>query len=283
MPKTIKYTYKNFLNGSKSESGQTIAAVVIIMVIALSIGMTISTRFIRQLRQSVQQDTSSRALSVAEAAMERMLNTDYQTLLDYISFNNCGSSCTLQITGADGVVADANVVLSIAGGSSQAFELGLTTDNTVEISLAGYPSNTDLSVCWNNPITGEYPSIRASLVYGIDGSYLAKSYAYNSIGSLYDTNGFNTANAANGYANCFTVDSGSNPNFLRLASIYNDATVFILPNSGTNLPSQGIKIVSTGTAGSSQRKVTVLITSPHLPAPFDYVIFSKSMDNPLSN
>lgn len=268
----------------KDEKGQTIAAVVMVMIIALSVGVSVSTRFVKSLRIAARTDTSSRAIAVAEAAVERILNTDYDTLEDYINFGSCGTNCTLQIIGADGVAANATVTLSFAGGSSEDYLISLTEDDTIEVNLQSYPDNTDLNICWNAPPSGELPSVTGMLIHGSDSSgYKADAFSYNSIGSIYGANGFTEATAGNGYAHCALVNGTTDMISVRVRSIYNSVDAFVVPEPGVDLPSQGILISSLGTVLDTERQVEVVLSNPYLPLSFDYVLFSKSTENPLSN
>lgn len=270
---------KNF----KNQKGQSLTVVMLIMFVALGIGITLSVRNVSSLRQRTAQSNADRALGVAEAAVERMLKKDYDTLIDYINFNSCGTDCTLDIIGDDGIDAHADVTLSVAGSSSDPFEVKLSTDSVVEVSLQNYPSNTDLFVCWNDPGATEKPSVVTHLLKGSLGNYTADSFAYNSVGSLNISNNFDDAASAFGYDNCFTVNSGTSPVSLRLKSVYTDVVGYVIPSGSTTLPAQGVLIESVGTVMDSQRKVEVLVSKPFLPVVFDYVLYQKSSDTPLSN
>lgn len=267
----------------QNQKGQTIAAVIMVMLIALSVGLAVSTRFIKSLRITARTDTSSRAIAVAEAVVERMLNTDYDTLADYINFGSCGTSCTLQIVGADGVTATANVTLSFAGGSSEVYPVSLKEEDIIEVNLEGYPDSTDLNICWDNPLEGELPAVTGFLLHGTDGSYQVDAFAYNSIGSIYGANGFDEAVAGFGYAHCALVSGVSNMVSVRMRSIYNDVNAFVVPENGVDLPSQGILVSSIGTVLDTQRKSEVVISNPFVPLPFDYALYSKSESASLSN
>jgi hypothetical protein len=267
----------------RDQKGQTIAAVIMVMLIALSVGVSVSTRFIKSLRIASRTDASSRAFAVAEAAVERMLNKDYDTLLDYINFGSCGTDCTLQIVGADGVTASATVVLGLAGGASEPYLVSLREDDIIEVNLEGYPDGTALNICWDNPPEGELPAVIAMLLFGTDGNYQADAFSYNSIGSIYGANGFDEAVAGYGYAHCAEVTGVSDMISVRIRSIYNDVNAYVIPEIGIDLPSQGILISSTGTVIDSQRKVEVVVSNPFVPIPFDYALYSKSGSVPLSN
>lgn len=268
---------------SKNEKGQTIVAVILLLIMGLGIGITLSFRNISKIRQQTRQDNASRALAVAEAAVERMLSKDYQDLVNYINFGNCDTNCTLDIMGDDGVNAHAEVTLSMAGSSSDPHEIWLTTDSVVEASLEGYPQNTDVFICWNDPSSGDKPSIAGYLLKGTSGNYDVDSFAYNSVGSSYTSNGFDDAVSEFGYTNCATINSSTDPISLRIKSIYNDVIAFVVPEAGINLPSQGILVESVGSVLDNEKKVEVLVSNPHLPAVFDYVLYQRSDEIPLSN
>ncbi len=253
------------------------------MVIALGIGVTMSTRYVQTLKQRVGQDASNRALAVAEAGVERMLNTDYETLLDYINFNNCGSACSLDIVGADGVTANAAITLAIAGGSSDPHEINLELNSVVEVNMEGYPNSTDIYICWDSPATGDLPSITGYIIKGGEGNYGMGAFSINSLGSLYGDNGFTDATSSLGYTHCATINSSTDPDVLRIRALYNGVRAYVIPSGGATLPSQGILITSLGTVLDSEKTVEVLMSNPYLPTPFDYVLYQKSEDNPLSN
>src|SRR3989338_410727 len=99
------------------QKGQTFVIVLMIMILALSIGLTVSSRFIKNLRNVVGSDNSSKATGVAEAAIERILLIPTDTLTSYINNNTCGSDCALQIVDSTGQKFDATVTLSFEGNS----------------------------------------------------------------------------------------------------------------------------------------------------------------------
>ena len=265
------------------KNGQVLVIMVFVMLIALAIGTGISSTLIGSLRNISDTDSSNRALAVAEAGVEKMLLLPMSTLEGYINFGNCGSECVITIIGNDGITAIANITLSYLGQSTDPYPVELNTADIVEINLNGYPNTTNLQVCWNNPEEGELPSVTGLYYFGSSGSYSVDSYAYNSAGSLNGNNGFNTAYGAGGYTNCFTVTGKTNPKILRLKSIYNDIEAFVVPASGSSVPSQGIMIESQGEVAGLFKKATAVRTNPHLPEEFDYILYSKSASDPLSN
>ena len=267
----------------RKEKGQSIVAIVFVMVLALAFGVSVAVRVISQFKSLTSFDSSYRASAAAEAAIERFLVMPTETLEDYILFGTCGADCHIEITGDDGVVAIADVTLSFVGETADPFPISLYTYQATQVNLVDYPDNTGVTVCWDSPPAGELPSVFATFVYGPDDAYATQAYAYNSIGSSHADNNFDDAAANYGYAHCFTVSGESDPVVLRLKSIYNTIDAFVVPEGGANVPSQGILIESVGQVAGVQRKVSVVKSPPYLPLPFDYVLYQKSTTQPLSN
>jgi hypothetical protein len=267
----------------RDQRGQTLLIIIFMMLISLSIGLGVSSTFFKTVRHLADTNSSTRALAIAEAAVERLLLFPVATLESFIDMGNCGGNCQLSITGEDGIVASASVQLEYIGKSTEPLPLNLSVSEISEVNLQNYPNNTTLRVCWDDQISGENPSVVALMYYGTSGSYLVDNYAVNSGSSLRDENGFAMALSHGAYSNCFTVEGRNSPQFLRLKSVYNSADVYIVPSNGSVLPSQGVVMTSTGSVNEISRKVVVKKTLPVLPEEFDYAIFQKSLTDTLSN
>jgi len=81
----------NFYN---NEKGQTLVIVFMMMIIALSIGLSVSSRYIKSLGILSRADNSARAHAVAEAAIEHLLLLPIATLESYAQNGTCGADCT---------------------------------------------------------------------------------------------------------------------------------------------------------------------------------------------
>ena len=261
------------------KKGQTLIAIFIIMLIALSVGVAVSSRFTASLHIFSRTDDSSKALAAAEAGLERTLALPMDTLKDYVDHGSCGTNCIWQVTDTTGQIIRANVTLSYEGNSStEAYKLNLSQDANSELSLAGYTSGKTLSVCWNSGA-----SVYANYISQSGSSIKSKGYEYNAISSTHTENGFSPSSAMNGYQSCFNITATDTPLVLRLKSYYEDTQVFLVPYSGGSVPMQGILLKSVGQAGDSRRTVSALKTFPHTPVIFDYVLYQKSPTDPLSN
>jgi len=263
---------------NKNEKGQTLIIAVIIMAIALAVGVTVSSRFMSTLKNISESDNSTRALAVAEAAIENMLIVPQETLENYINYNNCGNNCVLEISGESNYRARADVELSFAGSTSDPYSIKVYNGEVYQLSLNGYGSSSNIDVCWDGTA-----SVYASYVYESSGIISNDIFAYNPVGYAGTMNGFDEATPLHGHSNCFSVTTLGTPRVLRVKPYNEDAVIHFVPSLGQNIPSQGILITSVGRAGDAIKTVKVLKTTGAVPEYFDYVIYQKSPDTPLSN
>ena len=262
-----------------NEKGQTLIIIFVLMVAALAIGVAASSRFVKGIRNITQSDQSTRAVAVAEAAIEHLLLLPISTLEDYALNGTCTTDCYLEITGADGQTLVANVTLSRLGNSSDPYVVDLSTTETAQVNLQSYPSAQNIYICWD---AGDM-SVTGIYIHGNTGSVEADSFSYNPTTTTHADNNFSLATPLFGYANCITIASVADSQMLRLKSVYDESTAVVIPATGQSLPTQGVLIESTGVAGSAEKTVSVIITDPVLPPQFDYVIYQKSATEPLSN
>lgn len=274
---TKKRENKN-IHSLKNEQGQTLVIIVILMVVALMIGITVSSTFIQGLSILTASDDDAKAAAMAEALIERVLLIPSETLEDYIEFSSCGSDCYLEKTEDNGRVISATAALSYTGESEDSYDIKLAEEEANEIYLSGYTSGELIFVCWD----GSY-SIVSSYVYEDSGVVEANAYAYNAISTSHSDNNFDDAFSAYGYDNCFSFTASNTPKLLRLKSVYGEIDAAVIPEAGNSLPKQGILIESVGTAGKSKKTVTVIKSTPFLPAIFDYAVYQKSTSQTLSN
>lgn len=260
------------------EKGQTLVMIIMLSVLALSVGIAVSNRFIKTLKDISESDNSSRARAVAEALVERLLLVSNDTLGDYVNFGSCQAACILEINGFLGQTVRADATLSFAGASADPYEMAGKNGEVSQLMLNGYATGSSVDVCWSGTA-----SIYASYIYDQSGVIAANIYAYNPVGYSGNINGFSDASALHGYPNCFNVSTSYTPKVLRTKPINADATIIIVPAGGHSLPSQGILITSSGRAGNAVKVVKVLKSSASAPEYMDFVIYQKSTTDPLSN
>ena len=260
------------------QKGQSFIIMFLLMLIALTIGVAMSSRFVRSIRRVTRTDEVTRAHFSAESGLEQFLDIPITILEDYIIYNNCGADCLIQFTDELGRIVTTSVELSFIGETDEPFRMDLTQNDTQQLFLGDYNTGTDLDVCWDGNA-----SIYTSYVYDDSGEIKQDTYAYNSSGYFGVENNFDTALPMYTYQNCFSVTANGTPLYLRLKSFYEDVSIYVIPTDGQNIPRQGILIEATSRVGDTIKKVSAIRTASMLPGMFDYVLYQKSPTDTLSN
>lgn len=286
----------------RSASGQILVLVLLVVLVALTIGLSIASRTLSTLRNTAELDQSNRAFSAAEAGIERTL-----ALLKADPNLDCEvTDCTGNISGID-----AKVTVADAGGTTDAFGLStLEKDDVLQVNLDTY-SGSSLDLYWGNQ--GDNAGSTCPNASAVVVSVVYKNTATNAYGlgkGAYDAC-LDAARSGNNFERpsaTFEVDplnvldlqggetrgnygykvslnlapggpyvgAGSLPVMARVRLMYvGDKPIAFDPN-GNLLPVQGQQIVSTAVVGGKQRTVKVLKTTSSLPAIFDYALFNGS-------
>lgn len=293
-----------------AQSGQALVAVILVMVIALTVALSIATRNVTNLQLTTEEQNSQRALSAAEAGIERSLKSD-STGVIISTPQSIGSAKIERVEVKDTVGS----TLLLHEGKS------IGRNNPVDIWLSTY-SNTDPSAMYSNPYVGnlliywEGPSSCTSnaaidimaIVNPGGGGYddaFVRHYPVDPCSTRRLTNNF-CPNS--GSSNCELESGANDPNFsfttpsttignvpfgnlltlrfdaanpamlVRVTSLYAGTKIAIegrnAAGQAQSLPSQGSTIESIGSSGNTQRKITVNKEHPKLPLELFYTIFS---------
>lgn len=263
------------------QKGQVLLIVLLVMVVGLTIGLSLATRSVTDIKISTQLEESSRAFAAAEAGIEAALKGEpvvdcagtWQTIgqAKYcFSKTTAGGTSDPLVLGKIGI-ADTYTVWLV--------EHDIVTGNP-QIDESHDYDGTSIDVCWGEGGETTKPAMEVSVIYKDATGYKVARGAYDPDSSRTGSNHFtdisgSSVNCGGGFAYGTTVSlpSGVLLIALRLRPFYLEANVGVAPQ-GDNLPSQGLSIASTGTAGETTRKVEVVDSYPSLPAIFDYVLFS---------
>lgn len=262
----------------KTSKGQIIVAMVVLMLLSLALGISVAGGFIKNIKTQTETDDLSKAKAASEALLESLLLVSNDTLGGYIDANNCGTVCSWSVTDVTGKPITAQATLSYAGNSTDAFNTDLETVKMFQLNLKTYPSGKIIDICWDTPA-----SIYASYIKDTSGVISSDAYAYNAANTSNPQNNFSSAVASHGHSSCFTVMASNTPLMIRLRAYYLNTAVYIFPQAGQVIPKQGILITSVGKSGTATKTSSILKTSATLPSIFDYAIYQKSEDDPLSN
>jgi len=268
----------------KTESGQALVIVLLVMAVGLTMGLSVISRSVTDIKISQQEAESARAFSAAEAGIE-------QALL------------------AKGAVSDDiggiryNVVPTTLGAETAfVFPTAIEAGDTQTVWLVEHDSNGNLTeteryteatidLYWGDEgqaAETTTPALEATLIYKEVNAFKIKRGAYDPNGGRRESNSFDSADVGS-YSvggktflfrkTGFTLPTSPLiPYALRLKLLYNDNQSQILGVKGTaNLPSQGKCYESTATVTQTgvSRKVRQCQFYKTPPAIFDYALFSE--------
>lgn len=267
-----------------NQRGQALLAIILVMVVGLTVGLSLVSRSVTDIQTATQIEGSSRAFSAAEAGIESVLKNSSDT-------SGCPSSGNCF-----------NVVTSLAGGTDAPLQVGeVGIGDTYNLWLVWHKQvgsdwvpdlsnpylGTDITVCWQKVnLADPDPAIEAAVFYQNLPNYGVWRGAYDPNIARTPANKFTDVSGSlgscPGYSGYYlatinlvppTIPAGTKI-ALRLRPFYAKANVVVIPQSGNSLPTQGLAISSTGTAGGVSRKVSVIQSYPALSPVFDYVLFS---------
>lgn len=267
----------------KRKSGQILILVLLIVVVALSVGLSVASRNITNLRSSTQTEQSQRAFSAAEGGVEDVL-ADLNTIANNPDVAT-GSGLDVNVPVGE-ITANVNVK------ASNIFEATIEEGTVGQINLEGYGGGT-MTIEWisrDDSIenSSPRPSIELTFVcqnstcFGTPGSngFSQHRLAYQAE-SISGQSGF-TSCSVNPLAEKFyckitvNVSGSDNPLFVRIRPLWKKATVKV--TGAGDFPVQTYDVVSTATTdlGITRRVQVRRTTLPQLPAALDYVLFSQN-------
>lgn len=272
------------LSAKKYQEGQILLISLLVLVIALTIGLSLATRSISTLHTTSAEENSQRAFSAAEAGIERALtattNYTYSAPLD----NRSAYRATVNVLAGNAVPLN---------NSGQVLK-----DDPIDVWLSNYPDYTipwtgDLSVYWGNATdnctqsesTNTMAALEIILISGSKFSPVIDHYAFDPCNGINNSSGINRKNVNHfsdvspggpiagrnfAYKANVTVSNGL---LARIIPLY--AGAYISVSGATPLPPQGTVITSVGSSGNTQRKIITYRSFPQAPVEFyPYLIFS---------
>lgn len=287
--------------GRNNESGQALVLVLLSLAVVLTLVLFVLSRSITDVAVSSSQEESVRAFSAAEAGVEvALLNTvigsNYSNQLTNNSSYN--SVITSYSAGNPSDFAFPSPLLS--GETMTTWFVGHDSNGNLICDSAAIGTTcfkgSSMKVCWGNPgvtsaDSSTWPAIEVSIYYETTPAdpatvRIARA-AYDPNSSRAQTNSF----AAPVTGSCTisgmtypfqetitfsglgipsgSYNSANGLQFARIRMFYNttagQAVGVTVAGTGANLPSQGESIVSTGTAGGSNRKINVYQGWPESP------------------
>lgn len=257
-----------------SEKGQALLIVVLVMVVALTVGLSVASKSITNLRTSTEEANSQKALAAAEAGIEQSIKSNASIASQTLSNQATYSTNVTQVLGTSFLLIGGNPVLQ---------------DNGTQIWLSNYSQDPGLIYAnpWSGNLTIKWGStsnscseaaIEAIIISGSKTSPVTTRYAFDPCVTRTGQNHFGVATLSK------STISGKDLYFQAVVPVSSGLIGKIIPlyantpiglTGDSALPSQGSTITATGTSGTTTRVVNVFQGYPEIPSEyFPYNLFS---------
>jgi hypothetical protein len=250
-----------YYENMNKKSGQIVVFVLLIMLLALTVGLSAMSRTLTDLKSTTISDQSSRAFTAAEAGIETALST-----------NLVPGDYTIS-GGINGIEVGYKIVPQSTG-----YVASVDKDDVVQVDLKDYTGG-NITISWTSATTnclagdGGAAALEVS-VYKKSSSnvYSVIKTAYNANGcTLNNQNGFSdgTPSGSGGYSSKISINPTLDGKLIRIRPVYSSAKIMV-----EGAPSQAYEITSKATTQNNVvRAVKVVKSKPSLPPMFDYVLF----------
>ncbi len=282
----------------KDERGQILLIVILVMIIALTVGLSIASRTITNIRIARQNEESQRAFQAAEAGIDQALNRvptpgSTTTISDEFGNNaefttdlSSSEGTSLLLNGGEvvqqGVGAD--VWLSqYSDDPALVYEnpMGALSPNNIYI----YWGTSDQDDCTQSGGRSVIPALEVLLLTGpkANPTYEKRVFDASDCASTPREIQDATQVAPGVYSEIqnvsFTYRTPAIPisegRVMKVIPIFNSGVIGI-SSVGEPFPSQGSLIVSEGSAGDVKRKITLFSSYPQIPLEiFPYNVLSQ--------
>lgn len=275
----------NFIH-QRNSKGQILLIVVLTMIVALTVGLSIASRSITNLKISKQNEESQRAFQAAEAGVEKALKTGSTTGADSISLDNQSSFRTTTtslegtnflLNGGELVEQDAGIDVWLSEYPTYNNLLGTLPKPAATLTLYWGEGQTDCGVLNSDRTVS---ALEVLVLTGNKSSPTLKKYIYDpcspariSNAGAVTTGAFVVNGVTLKYSNTTQI-SITNGLIMKIVPIYNSTKIAIF--SSQALPPQGSIIESLGKSGDTVRKVQYFSSYPQIPLEiFPYSIISQ--------
>lgn len=266
----------------EAQRGQVLLIVVLVMVTALTIGLSVTARTITNIKTSQEAENSEKAFSAAEAGIEESLTSGNN---EVGTFTN-NASYTTTVTNLSGVELPLNNGVPVL------------KDDAIDLWLSSYPSYANQwsgtftlywgqagDVCSPSEASNTMAALEIIVMQGNRNAPNITRYAVDPCSQRSLSNNFEFVAPGGGvvsgksypYRRTITVNSGL---FVRIIPLYAPVSIGVRGCDGSNtnclaLPSQGTVVEAVGTADNTQRKLISYQRYPKIPTElFPYSFFA---------
>lgn len=268
-----------------AEAGQALLIVVLVMVVALTVGLAVVARSITYVRISTEEENSQRAFSAAEAGAEQVFRTGLS--ITGVPLNNIATVEDARITdlgNSDSFLVNNGTLVQ----KNDGVDVWLAPhhgDGTIDYTRLGLGTMT---IYWGN--TGACNTTKAAIEVIIvsrtnNGNFSTQRLGFDPCTDRRAINNFTAPLPAVSMSipstdpnEDFTIGTPpiniTNAVVVRIAPLYASSVIGVSRSTGT-FPSQGKVIESTGTSGGTKRKIVIYKGFSKLPSEyFEYSAFT---------
>lgn len=281
---------------SADKRGQMLLIVILVMVVSLTIGLSIASRTITNIKISKESEESQRAFQAAEAGLEVIRKiVEKKRGGVTISQNNVvlsnNSRFTPEFTSVTG--GDLNNQRDI--NQDKGIDVWLMDyDKFINTGFASGDFNGNIELQWwtgqivSCVATGKdaIPALEVIVLSGSKANPTIRKYFYDYSVCNSFRPGANSATAAQAIVGTYRFSTGNALYPQRIATIVNGIVAKVIPvyNSsrmsvtGSGVPPlaiQGYRLTSTGSSGDTVRKIELFESNPNLPTEMFYSILSQ--------
>ncbi len=260
------------------------------MIVALTVGLSIASRTVTNLKISKQNEESTRAFQAAEAGIQKALRSGSSSPLSNALSNSSAfqtniitaQGTSFLLNGADPIDQDVGVDVWLSdypGFSNQIGTLGNPANITIYWGASGQ------TTCSKGNTSSIRPAIEILTLTGATTSPTLSKKIYEATGtgcpritgattggaggSVIDTN----TGSSMTFNNSATISVASGI-IMKIVPLFNSSTIAVTSN--ISLPAQGSTINSTGTSGDTTRRVVYFQSYPQVPLElFPYTLVSQ--------
>lgn len=273
----------------RGEGGQVFLIVLMVTVIALTIGLSVASRNIVSLRTVREERDSQRALSAAEAGVERSLRTGTSTGLITLEGGSGATAVTYEATLNPLSIPIEGTELLVQGGSEVRKDEGADVwfvphsdpNDPNSNAVFSSPWSGNITIFWGDALAAcNNPALEIAIVSGTVSSPTLTRYVYDPCTSRANDNSFDAASgggtvAGKTFSFSTSTLSVTNGFVVRVVPLYYSARNGVGVGANIALPRQGTLVESIGEAGGTRRKINVFRGFASLPVQyFLYGLFS---------
>ena len=281
----------------KFESGQILLVVVLTMIVALTVGLSISARVVTELKLSKQNEESQRAFQAAESGIQQALSNSQTTYT--LPSTDLGNNA--EVIAEKTVVKNSSLVMNNGQEVDQVTGADVwlsnysSDENFIFLNPMGNGNPVNIKLYWgsaNQDSCATAPALEVVILIGPKTNPSIQKNIFEATGCSGRTPGSKEATLAGAdkpdssgptyrYVTPLVLGTPeaapSNGLLMRIIPIYNSTPIgFLSTTQGIPFPAQGSTVTSTGTSGDTVRKVTYFQSYPQLPVEiFPYSLLSQ--------